>query len=411
MQQRITVKEVVILSIVGLLGFSGLMGLDIHLASLPFIMRFMHTNQAEMQHSVSLFLFGMGLSILVYGPLSDKFGRKIIVIIGLLIASTASFASVFTSDITPFLVTRFLQGVGSGVCMGLGRTIAADILQGVRLAQVGSYFSMLIGLSPLLAPPLGGYLQAWFSWQANFIFLGCFLLMTLLLFALFCPETNQFKVTRALKVRAVLGTYWSLLTHPLFMMATMTASFAMTAIMVYATLSSFIFQNSFHLTPIEYGWVTMLVGVSSIVGKFCTPIILRVMGAIKGLALGLWCFLMAGIWIAGLQLIHLSSVSNVMIGVVIVMFALSLIMPIVMSFALSPFHDKRGAAGSIYAALPLLFAFGFTSLLSVYTHMGVMMMGMSYTVLSLSGLLIFYFGFRPKIKELESSPIVSNYKA
>lgn len=171
--QKISAHEIRILAIVVIIATCSLLGIDIHLASLPFIMKYMHTDKTHMQQSVSIFFLGLGVSMLFYGPLSDKYGRKPIVIIGLIIAAIASFASVFTHNIHSFLLMRLLQGIGCGVCTGLGRSIVADILQGDRLASIGSYFAMFISLSPLIAPALGGYIQHYFGWQMNFIVLGC----------------------------------------------------------------------------------------------------------------------------------------------------------------------------------------------------------------------------------------------
>ena len=88
-----------------------------------------------------------------------------------MLACISSYSAAFVQHIVPFLILRILQGVGSGVCWGLGRIIAADVMQGERLAATGSYFTLFLSLSPLLAPALGGYVQHWFGWQANFILL------------------------------------------------------------------------------------------------------------------------------------------------------------------------------------------------------------------------------------------------
>lgn len=392
MIKSLTKRELVILSSMALVAFCGLMGVDIHIASLPHIMRYMHTDETHMQQSVSIFLLGLGVSILVYGPLSDKYGRKPIVIFGLGLASIASVSSVFTHQINIFLITRFFQGAGSGVCIGLGRTIIADILQGRQLALTGAYFSTAVSLSPLLAPPLGGYLQNWFDWQANFVFLALFLLLTLFIFVLFCPETNQHKNPDAFRLKTIGTIYASLLTHKVFMVAVLLASIGMTAPMVYATVSSIIFQEDFHITSVQYGWVSMSIGAASMGAKLIAPTLLMRFGSQGALKKGLWLFIIGGGWILFVSLLNKETVLSVVFGVMVVMLAMPLILPTTLSYALSPFHLKRGAAGSIYGSLPLLFAFLFTSILSLFSHSGVIIIGVAYCLLGVLGLLIFYIG-------------------
>src|ERR1700675_170108 len=89
-------SEFKLLAIMSLVAICGMLGTDIHLASIPHIMTYMHTDKAHMQQSVSIFLFGMGASLLFYGPLSDKYGRRPVVIFGLSLACIASFVAMFT---------------------------------------------------------------------------------------------------------------------------------------------------------------------------------------------------------------------------------------------------------------------------------------------------------------------------
>lgn len=127
---RLTRPELKVVAIVTMLLLMGLLGTDIHLSALPEMMHVMHTTQSLMQSSISVFLFGVGLSALVYGPLSDMFGRKPVVLTGLAIAIAGNLLGASLSDIGPFLGARFIQGVGSGVCLALSRIVLSDIVQG-----------------------------------------------------------------------------------------------------------------------------------------------------------------------------------------------------------------------------------------------------------------------------------------
>src|SRR3989338_2276393 len=347
-KKKITREEIKILTITIIGAIAGTLGIDIHLASMPHIMLFMHTNKAHMQQSVSLFLLGLGASALVYGPLSDKYGRKPVMIFGLALATLASVAAAFTTNIGPFLLMRLLQGLGSGVCSALGRTIIADILQGNRMAVIGAYFSIVVSLSPLFAPALGGYIQTWFGWQMNFIVLALFLLFTLLLYVFFYPETNHHKNPRAFCINSLYLNYKSLLTHPVFIGLAIASGIAMAANMAYATTSSFIFQTEFHVTPIFYGWLTAIAGIAGILGKLTMGKTLHRLGSKHTLLTGVLLQLLGGVWICFFAFFHEINIPLTLLAVFAAIFGQVYIGSITSSRALSPFHEKRGSAGALY---------------------------------------------------------------
>lgn len=387
----ITSEEFKILTVTVIFAICGLLGVDIHLASLPHIMTYLHTDKPHMQQSVSIFLLGMGGSLLFYGPLSDKYGRKPIVIFGLAFASVASFISVFSTNISTFLFLRLLQGIGSGVCLGVGRTIIADVLQGVRLSSIGSYFGMFVSLSPLLAPALGGYIQHWFGWQANFITLGAILGIALFLYIFICPETNKYINPHAVSVREIYKNYKSLLLHPIFVGATLITGIAMAANMAYATISSFIFQIQFNLTPVTYGWLTAIAGAGGFIGRFVTPIFLRQFGSQKTLFTGLTLLFLAGVWMLFFILFKSINISMILIAVFFTIFSQSFINPIVTSLALSPFHEKRGSAGALYGSFQMLTAFLSSAVVGAFAQDGVIVLAVTYCILGVVGISIYLF--------------------
>lgn len=391
MPKSLTTTELKTLAIIVLVAICGTLGIDIHLPSLPSIMNYMNTDKQHMQQSISFFLLGMGLSLLVYGPLSDKYGRKPVVIFGLLLASVSSLAIAFTHRIDIFLLIRLLQGIGSGVCTGVGRTIIADILQGERFVIIGSYFSMVVSLSPLIAPTIGGYIQHGYGWQANFIILSLFLFIIVLLYAVFCPETNHHKNRYAFSPRGLYHNYKSLVLHPLFIGCTLITGIGMAANMAYATTSAFILQLQFHLSPIAYGWITAIAGAGGVFGKFISPFFVRRYGTFLVMKQGFGLMAAAGLWLMIFLILHKIDVPLLMIAVFTVSISLSFIMPSAASHALSPFIHRRGSAGALYGSFQMLTAFVSSAIIGSLASNGIILLTATYIILSILGLAIYYW--------------------
>ena len=383
------INENVIFSLSVMAMISGLLAIDIHLASMPYIMKFMHTDKQHMGQSISFFLFGAGSSMLVYGPLSDKYGRRVMMLIGLSIATLASFCSVLTDNITSFLITRLLQGIGAGACMGLGRVILADIVQGPRYATVASFLTIITGLSPLIGPIIGGYIQSLINWQTNFYLLGTMQLITLILFVLFFPETNKHKNT-SLKLTHLLQNYKYLLKHSPFVGFTILSGIGLSSSMLYATMSSFILQIEFHTSPILYGWLTMMASIGIIISCSLIPVSVKRFGLEKSIFIGLVIMLISGILLIVFNITNIINLSLLMLTVFLALFSYPLVVICSSTCAITPYQDKRGAAGALFGGFQMLMAFGVSASASFLAQHGVILLGSSYAILAVFGCLIYY---------------------
>ncbi len=378
----ITRAEFIVLAITTFMACCSMIGIDIYLPSMPEIMRQLHTDQLHMQQSVSWFLLGLGVSLLFYGPLSDVYGRKPVVLLGLATAVCASIGCALSHTVMAFLIWRVVQGVGLGVCMGLGRTIIVDVLH-ERYALVGAYFAMFLGVSPLLAPVLGGYVQVYWGWRANFFLLALLVLCALVAYALCCGETNTHKGKKAFSLLGVWRDYRELLCHRLFIACALLSGMCAAVGVVYATSSAFILQMEFHLSVVHYSWAMMLVGAANILGKFFGPMIIRRYGRDSTLWIGTGMIFVAGALILLAALCHLLGVSWVIGMVIVSVTGQMLIMPMLVGRALTPFHDKRGAAGALFGGAQMVVACVSSVLMALFAQVGVIALGVAYCILAL----------------------------
>lgn len=372
----------------------GFFGIDLHLAAMPAIKAFMHTTKEEMQQSVSLYVLGTAVSLFIYGPLTDKYGRKPIILFGLGLASITSFGAAMTDHIYWFLLMRFLQGFGAGVCAGIGRSVLADMYQGDKLAKIASYAGLAVAVSPLIAPSVGGYLQAYFNWQSVFIVLGCMFLIAGLLLAIFCPETNQHKNPDPIRIGKMFRVYGSILKSPTFIGASLSAAITMSGIILYSTTSSFILQMDYHLTPIQYGWITSAVGIGTMVGRLISSQTIRFFGQRKLVLYGQILIALSGIFLCLLNTFHGITITFLMLAVFVVILAQALAQPSCTALAFSEFHDRRGSAATLYGSCQQFVTFLVSAISAALTFEGVSVIAIGYLLLGTIGILVSWRCFR-----------------
>lgn len=252
-----------------LLFFSvGIFFTDSYLPSLPAITESLNASHQAVKLTISFYLFGLGLAPLIFGPLSDHYGRKKILFIGLLIALLGSLICFCAPSISILILGRFIQASGASAASGLGRTMMSDLFKGKTLARVGSMMGMMIGIVPALAPVLGGYIQQGFNWRGNFALMLLIVLLAIAYLLIFIPETNKSLTPGKIRFEKLFKNYWELVCHKKFMAYAFSATMAFGSIMVYITISPFIFQNVIGLTPIQYGWLAFIIGGAVILGAF-----------------------------------------------------------------------------------------------------------------------------------------------
>lgn len=339
------------------LGICTSLSIDIHLASLPIIMEVFHTDKVHMQQSVTLFVLGLGVSLLIYGPLSDKVGRRPVVILGLSIALIGCLAILVAPTIFLFLLCRLIQGIGAGVCIGLGRTMLADLWQGYQLTVKSAYFALALSLSPLLAPALGGYIQHWFDWKGNFVFLTVFFAISLFLFYFFFPETNKHLNPLAFSRRTMFYNYRMLFLHKRFMGATVLAGLVIAANLSFATKSAFIIQQEYGISPVLYGWLMCLISIGGLISRGLGPYLLKKLNASALLFYSIIILFGSGLAILVLYWLQVLTLTRLLFLVGCVVFVQGLVMPLLLSVSLGSFHEKRGAASALYGSIQMLIGF------------------------------------------------------
>jgi MFS family permease len=372
-----------------LLVFLGSLGIDIHLSSLPFIMSEFHASGYEIQQSISLFLLGLGCSVFCYGPLSDKYGRKPIVLAGCLIAIPANALVLMCHQLHYFLFLRVLQGIGSGVTLGLGRVILSDLVQGEAYVISSSYLTMITGLSPIIAPLIGSYIQTYLGWRVNFLLLSLLFVIIFIIF-LFSTETNPYKKP-LLSLSNVLQNYLNLLASPLLLSFCLLAGIGLGTEVLYIATNPFVLQNTFHLSPIIYGWVSGAVGISLILGRFMLPTLMKYFGLMRTILLGLIILGNCGVLLGFFLWFKFLTIPTFLFSTAGIFFSYSFIVLCSSSCAMNLFPDKRGAVGALYGGSQMLTAFLINLWAASFQQEAPLVLCVTYIFLAMAGVSLYHF--------------------
>lgn len=241
-----------LLTVLGVIATIGAFATDMYLASFTDITESLGATPTQVQFTLTSFLLGMGVGQLILGPASDRFGRRRVMIIALGLFALTSIALIFTPNITFFVVFRALQGLSGAAGGVLARAIAVDLSEGATAVRALSLIAMVIGLGPLLAPPVGGLIADLWGWRGVLAVLAAIAVVIWFLAVFAIPESLP--VDQRAK-GSVVGAYTSIftvLTNPVFLFATIGFSFGFASLMAYIAASPFVGQSILGMGPVPY---------------------------------------------------------------------------------------------------------------------------------------------------------------
>jgi len=261
--------------ILGTLSAISPFSIDMYLPGFPAIARDLNTTVAKVQLSLSSFFIGISIGQLLYGPLLDRFGRKKPLYFGLTLYLASSIGCTFAHSVEALILFRFLQALGGCVGMVAARAMIRDIFPVTEIAKVFSLLMLVIGVSPLLAPTIGGYVTAIFGWHYVFIILTAMsaLILAAVHFAL--PESREPDKTMSLKPKPILNSFFTVLKHPQFYTYTLTGAIAASGLYAYIAGSPYIFMEIFKVSEQQYGWIFAFIAVGIIGASQLNTILLR----------------------------------------------------------------------------------------------------------------------------------------
>lgn len=253
--------------ILGSIAAFGPLSIDMYLPGFPAMTRDLHTDFAQVQHTLPAYFIGLCVGHLFYGPLADRYGRLTPLRVGLVIYVLASVGCALARNVETLIVLRFIQALGGCAGMVIVVAIVRDLYDVQNSARMFSRLMLVMGLAPVLAPFAGTYVVQWFGWRAIFWFLTAFGIACLAAITANLRETHAPGAASSIRPLAVLRSYGGLLTDRRFMGHALSGAMANAAFFVYLTGSPFVLMELFGLSPRTYSLLFALNSVGLVIGS------------------------------------------------------------------------------------------------------------------------------------------------
>jgi DHA1 family bicyclomycin/chloramphenicol resistance-like MFS transporter len=236
----------------------GLAATSIYLPSIPDMARDLGVPASHVQNTVTAYLAAFGVSTLVIGSLSDRWGRRRLFIAGTALFSVASLIAAFAPGIPAFMTARVLQAVGACASMALARAIARDLFDASETARALAAISAAITVAPIVAPLIGGYMHVWFGWRSQFVLLAAISLILTWLTSRHLPETNRDFQTQHSLVRGLIEGARALLRERRFLGYVAVIAGSSSAFYAYMTAAPLLLIDVRSVSPEDFGRDMML---------------------------------------------------------------------------------------------------------------------------------------------------------
>lgn len=316
---------------------------------------------SQMQMTLACYLITFGISQFFYGPLSDAFGRKIILSFGVFVFIIGTLITAFSVNILMFMGGRLIEGFGIGATTAVGFATIRDVYQGNALSKILSYSSVFVGMTPILAPCVGGIIVEYVNWQACFYFLGLVAVILFLLLRCKLGETNQHIDPKAISLKVVSKNFGDLFSSGNYLGNVLATSFAFAGAISINNMMPFLITKQFNLTPSFYGLMTIFTGGGYFTGAFVAGLLAPRIGRLKTLYYGILLQFLVIIcsFLYGYENLSLTAI---ILTFAIYLHGVGLVIPTGTGGSMEPFPQIAGSEAALLGA----FMYSFSAFFSAF---------------------------------------------
>ncbi|WP_213880936.1 multidrug effflux MFS transporter [Pseudomonas sp. dw_358] len=330
------------------------LGTDIYLPSLDAMSHDFGRSLADVQATITLFVFSVGLGQLLCGPLSDRIGRRPVAIFGSVTFGLGSVLGLLAPTLEVFYLARILQGIGACAATVAANSAVRDRFSAATSARLYSYMTGALYVVPASAPLIGGALAARFGWRSTLLCMALYALAVTVLFVWRWPETQSRANRQAVRAASSWrGDFGPMLKNRRFLFCALVALSGMAMNLIYVSCAPSVIMTQLHSSSVQFSLWFALNAVISIIGFMLAPKIIQRYGLFVALRLGVTLIVLAGVLALLLPLGFAPSGLRFMAPVLVLSIGFSAALGSAMGLALEPFGARAGAAAALFSILQL----------------------------------------------------------
>ena len=320
---------------------------DMYLPSLPDIARHLDASTAQVQLTISSYLIGFAVGQVFYGPVSDRHGRKPVLLAAVALYCAASLACALSTSIEMLIAARALQAVGGSGGIVLARAIVRDLYSGARAGRELSLIGAVMALAPVLAPLAGGALQTAFGWRSAFFALVASGLFGACVVWLLLPETLAARTPEPVSLSSMLKSYRVVARNPAYLAYLALATTSYAGLFAWISGSSFVLQYLYHLSPFAFGVAFALGSLGFMTGTSLAARLVVHSGLDHTIGLGGCAVSAGGLAMVAALALGLTSAASLVLPMALYLAGLGMVLPQAIAGAMTPFPERAGAASAL----------------------------------------------------------------
>ncbi len=325
----------------------GPLTVDMYLASLPDMGRLLNAPPAQVQLTISFYLVGFALAQIFHGPLSDRHGRRPVLLAALGVYLAATAACSMTDSIEMLIAARLCQALGGSGATVLARAVVRDMYEGVRVGRELSRMAAIMALAPLVAPLAGGILQTAFGWRSNFIALFIYGTVAAGMVWMLLPETLRQRAPEPVSLLSILRSYRSFLGHAGFVVHVGIVTCCMGGLFAWISSAPFVLQSIHGLSAFAFGLAFAVSSSGYLAGTTIAARFVSRLGSGRTMGIGAAAMALGGVLMAGMLLLGVLTAAELIATMALYMVGMGMALPRAQAGALMPFPQRAGAASSL----------------------------------------------------------------
>lgn len=327
---------------------------DIYIPSFLTMSQDLDSSISHVQQSMGIFLFAVSISQLIYGPISEIIGRRIPLVMGLIIALIGSLICYSANNINTLLIGRLIQGAGAGACACLWRAILKDSLSHDEISKYAGYLGIIMVFVVAASPALGGLMESYLNWKYSLLIVVIYIFITLILVLWYLSETNIHHHNNQMSFAFFKNAFSSLLSSRIFMGYSICVFLTYGAFFSWFVMGPVLLIGQIGVKPDVFGVINLVIGGSAMaLGGLLNGKIVGKLGKSFMLRLGWGLIFLAGVMILIWNIFWPQTSISLVFFVFIFLFGATFIWPNAFTEAFAPFAKIAGCASTLYSMMQL----------------------------------------------------------